>query len=144
MTGHVLLDTDVYSFISRGDSRGEPYRRAVEGQRLCLSFATVAELYKGARRRGWSSDRVQQMEADLQRYLVIEYDGALARICGELLAERESAGRSMEEFDGWIAATALRHDIPLATNNRRHFAGIAGLHLVEPDPPDSLCLPVER
>lgn len=130
MTGHVLLDTDVYSFISRGDSRGEPFRQAAEGHRLCLSFATVAELYKGARKRGWSADRSQQMEADLQRYLVIEYDGALARTCGELLADRESAGRRMEEFDAWIAATALRHGIPLATNNRRHFDGIAGLILV--------------
>jgi len=25
----------------------------------------------------------------------------------------------MEEFDAWIAATALRHDIALATNNLR-------------------------
>ena len=71
MTGHVLLDTDVYSFISRGDSRAEPFRRAIERQRLCLSFATVAELYKGARKRGWSDERVKQMEADLQRYLVL-------------------------------------------------------------------------
>lgn len=134
MKGHVLLDTDVYSFISRGDSRGEPFRRAVEGRRLCLSFATVAELYKGARKRGWSPDRTRQMEADLQRYLVIEYDGALARTCGELLAERESAGQRMEEFDAWIAATALRHDIPLATGNRRHFEGIDGLVLVDPAP----------
>ena len=133
MTGHVLLDTDVYSFISRGDSRGEPFRQAAEGHRLCLSFATVAELYKGARKRGWSGDRSQQMEADLQRYLVIEYDAALARTCGELLAERESAGRRMEEFDARIAATALRHGIPLATNNRRHFDGIPGLVLVGPE-----------
>lgn len=71
------------------------------------------------------------MEADLQRYLVIEYDSALARTCGELLAERDLAGRRMEEFDAWIAATALRHDLPLATNNRRHFEGIPGLTLVE-------------
>lgn len=36
----------------------------------------------------------------------------------------------MEEFDAWIASTALRHDIPLATNNTRHFEGIPGLTLV--------------
>lgn len=71
------------------------------------------------------------MEADLQRYLVIGYDSALTRICGELLAERELAGQKVEEFDAWIAATALRHGIPLATNNRRHFEGIPGLTLVE-------------
>jgi tRNA(fMet)-specific endonuclease VapC len=72
------------------------------------------------------------MEADLQRYLVIAHDAALTRICGELLAERELAARPMGEFDAWIAATALRHAIPLATNNRKHFEGIDGLELVEP------------
>jgi predicted nucleic acid-binding protein len=104
VTGHVLLDTDVYSFLTRGDTRGEPFRRAVEGQRLCLSFATVAELYKGARKREWRADRVAEMEADLQRYLVLGYDHTLTRICGELLADREQGGRRMEEFDAWIAA----------------------------------------
>jgi tRNA(fMet)-specific endonuclease VapC len=132
MAEDVLLDTDVYSFITRGDSRGEPFRRAIEGRRLCLSFATVAELYKGAKKRGWSPERVQEMEADLQRYLVLGYDTALVRICGELLAERERSARPMEEFDAWIAATALRHAIPLATNNIRHFEGIDGLELVGP------------
>jgi tRNA(fMet)-specific endonuclease VapC len=132
LTRHVLLDTDVYSYLSRGDTRGQPFRRAVEGHRLCLSFATVAELYKGARKRGWNSDRIQEMEADLQRYLVLGCDSALTRICGELLADCERAGRRIEEFDAWIAATAVRHHIPLATNNREHFEGIPGLTLVDP------------
>jgi tRNA(fMet)-specific endonuclease VapC len=134
VAGHVLLDTDVFSFLSRGDSRGQPFRQAIEGKRLCLSFASVAELYKGARKRGWSPDRLREMEAELERYLILGYDARLTRICGELLADREREGRRMEEFDAWIAATALRHDIPLATNNRRHFEGIDGLALIGSDP----------
>lgn len=134
MTGYVLLDTDVYSYISRRDARGEPFRRAVEGQRLCLSFATVAELHKGARKRRWSDDRLKGLQADLQRYVVLPFDVALARICGQLLADREQAGQKLEEFDAWIAATAVRHDIPLSTNNRRHFEGIDGLRLIDPAP----------
>lgn len=129
-SNHVLLDTCVYSFFSRGDSRGEPFRWAVVGKRLCLSFATVAELYKGAYKQRWSDERMQRMEADLQRYVVLGYDSAVSRICGQLLADREQEGRRMEEFDAWIAATALRHDIPLATNNRRHFDSIEGLVLI--------------
>ncbi len=129
MTSHVLLDTDVFSYLTRADSRGEPFRRAVQGRLLCLSFATVAELYKGARKRGWGADRLHELEAELQRYLVLASDSALTRVCGELLADRERAGRPMEEFDAWIAATALCHDIPLATNNRRHFEAIPGLKL---------------
>jgi len=131
VTGYVVLDTDVHSYISRRDPRGEPFRRAVEGQRLCLSFATVAELHKGAPKQGWSEDRVNGLEADLQRYVVLPFDVALARICGRLLADRELAGQKLEEFDAWIAATAIRHDIPLATNNRKHFQGIPGLNFAD-------------
>ena len=133
MTGFVLLDTDVYSFLTRTDPRGEPFRAALEGRRLCLSFATVAELHKGARKRGWGEDRIRAMDADIQRYVVIPYDAGLARVCGELLADREGRGLRMEEFDAWIAATALRHEIPLATNNRVHFEGVEGLLLIEPE-----------
>lgn len=132
MSGYVLLDTDVYSYLSRGDSRGDAFRGAVAAAQPCLSFATVAELYKGAFKRGWGSERMTSLEADLKRYVVLGYDFALARTCGELLAARERIGQRMEEFDAWIAATALRHDIPLATNNREHFEGIPDLRLVSP------------
>jgi len=81
---------------------------------------------------GGEASAFAALEADLKRYVVLGYDFALARECGELLAARERIGQRMEEFDAWIAATALRHDIPLATNNRKHFEGIPDLRLVSP------------
>ena len=30
----------------------------------------------------------------------------------------------------WIAATALRHGIPIVTHNRQHFEGISGLTVI--------------
>jgi predicted nucleic acid-binding protein len=38
--------------------------------------------------------------------------------------------------DSWIAATALRHGMPLVTHNAQHFEGIPDLTIIaEPDPP---------
>lgn len=130
MTGYVLLDTDVYSYLWMGHSRAEPFGRAIEGSRPCVSFATVAELYKGAQKKGWGAKKVAQLESHLEGTLVVPFDVELSRTCGRLLAWREQRGLTMEEFDAWIAATALRHDIPLATGNRTHFEGIPGLVLV--------------
>lgn len=130
MTGYVLLDTDVYSYLWQGHVLAERFRASVEGARPAVSFATVAELYKGAAKKGWGDRKIERLETHLEGTLVVPYDIELARTCGRLLADRERAGRSMEEFDAWIAATALRHGIPLATNNRRHFEGIPGLTLV--------------
>lgn len=130
MTGYVLLDTDVFSWVWQGHANAEPFREAMKTGRPCISFATVAEVFKGAAKRGWAGRRVEQLEARLQATLVVPYDVEAAKICGRVLAAREAQGRSMEEFDAWIAATALRHGIPLATGNRRHFDGIPDLLLV--------------
>jgi tRNA(fMet)-specific endonuclease VapC len=130
VTGYVLLDTDVFSYLWKGQSYGESFRRAIEGRRPCISFATVAQLYKGATKNRWGTAKISQLETHLEATLVVPFDIELARTCGRLLALREQHGLKMEEFDAWIAATALRHDIPLATNNRRHFEGIPGLTLV--------------
>jgi tRNA(fMet)-specific endonuclease VapC len=132
VTGYVLLDTDVFSYLWTGHSRGEPFREAIEGRRPCISFATVAELYKGAVKKGWGTPKIARLEAHLESTLVVPFDIELSRMCGRLLALREQQRLTMEEFDAWVAATALRHDIPLATNNRRHFEGIDGLQLIRP------------
>ena len=40
----VLLDTDVVSFLLKGDNRAEAYVPNFQDRRLALSFMTVAEL----------------------------------------------------------------------------------------------------
>ncbi len=44
----VVLDTDVWSFVFKRDSRAELYRHHLESNVLCVSFQTVAELYQWA------------------------------------------------------------------------------------------------
>lgn len=119
----VLPDTDVYSYLARGDARPEPYAPCLRGRTLCLSFASVAEIDKGAYEAGWGAPRLRGLEAPL-RNVVVPFDFELSRTCGELMAATGRTGRRMHEFDAWIAATALRHDLPLGTNNQRDFNGV--------------------
>ena len=49
----VVLDTDVWSFLFKGDSRAEQYRPYLEDNVLCISFQTVAELYQWIETAGW-------------------------------------------------------------------------------------------
>ena len=44
----VLLDTDVVSFILKGDSRTAAYTPLVQGNVMAISFMTVAELFQWA------------------------------------------------------------------------------------------------
>ena len=53
----VVLDTDVWSFVFKRDSRAERYRVHLEGNVLCVSFQTVAELYQWAEMANWGEKR---------------------------------------------------------------------------------------
>jgi tRNA(fMet)-specific endonuclease VapC len=41
----VIVDTDVVSYLFKGDTRAEAYRQHLRGKTLAISFMTVAELY---------------------------------------------------------------------------------------------------
>ena len=53
MNGVVVLDTDVASFLFKGDTRAETYRPHLHGKTLALSFMTVTELYQWSLVRHW-------------------------------------------------------------------------------------------
>jgi predicted nucleic acid-binding protein len=57
----VLLDTNVVSFLLKGDTRAELYASHLQDRRLALSFMTVAELYQWAIVRNWSQRRHLQV-----------------------------------------------------------------------------------
>lgn len=129
----LLLDTDVTSFLLKRDSRADKYRPIVEGKRLALSFMSVAQLYKWAIKRNWGAKRGKQLEAALQRYVILPYDSELAWTWARVVSACEGAGRAIGSSDGWIAATAIRHSVPLVTNNVRHFEAaerLCGLRLI--------------
>ncbi len=42
----VLLDTNVVSYLFKGDTRALAYAPLLRGQRLAISFMTVAELFE--------------------------------------------------------------------------------------------------
>lgn len=125
----LLVDTDVVSFIFKQDSRTADYAPLLQGNRLALSFMTVAELFQWAAVRNWGTARIERLEQSLINYLIIPVDIELCRCWGNLRAERQAIGKPISVQDAWIAATALRHNLPLVTHNARDFAGISGLEV---------------
>jgi hypothetical protein len=97
-----------------------------------VSFATVTELRYGALRAGWGELRRRGLERELARFVTVQPDDQLMRICAQLRASRERAGHPLghriHEADRWIAATALRLDIDLASDEQA-FRGVPGLRV---------------
>ena len=48
-----------------------------------------------------------------------------------LMARRQLQGRPLDILDGFLAATALRHDLAIATRNVKDFAGLS-VEMVNP------------
>jgi hypothetical protein len=84
-------------------------------------------LPRGARRtrlEGWFAEGVR-------RFHCVPWDAATGLRWAELLADLRTRGRAMPIKDSLIAATALVHDLPLATLNRQDFDA-AGVRLADP------------
>jgi tRNA(fMet)-specific endonuclease VapC len=128
--GYILLDTDVFSFLTKPDPiRAALYRPHVIGKTLAISFITVGKALFGARKRKWESKKISNLRLSLHNLVILPYDMALCEVYANLKAELYAMGRPMTDNDLWIAASALRHSIPLVSNNQAHFEGIPGLTL---------------
>ena len=126
----VVVDTDVVSFLYKGDTRSAAYRAHLDGQLPIISFMTLAELEQWTLARHWGARRRQDLLIYLRRYLVEQSSPELCRRWAEATASARRAGRPILTGDAWVAATALSYDVPLVTNNPGDFAGVAGLTVI--------------
>jgi len=127
MSDSLLLDTDVASYLFKNSRRAMPFRSLLEGKRPALAFVSVAELFKWTLKRHWGPQKVEQLEAALRRYVVIPYDRDLAWAWARVVAACEDAGRPIAPSDAWVAAAAVRHGVPLLTNNLKHYEAAESL-----------------
>ena len=108
----------------------DPYIPLLRGHELALSFMTIAELFQWAILRQWGDRRFAQLEQSLSDYLIIPTDQPLCREWAKVRADRQIAGRPISPQDAWIAATALRHNLPLVSHNIKAFLEIPRLQLI--------------
>ena len=127
MNGFVVLDTDVVSYLFKNNPAAKRFRPVLQNRCTALAFVSVAELYKWTIKCHWSAQNVNQLEAALRKHVVVPYDHDLAWAWARVVAQCENVGRPIAPSDAWIAATALRHDVELLTNNLKHYEAAESL-----------------
>lgn len=125
----LLLDTDVFSYIVKGDTRAKDYEQVLLGHSLAISFMTVAELYQWAAMRHWGARRIGELEDVIQGYTVPPVDAEVCRRWGQIRATAKAAGAPVSPQDAWVAATAVAFGLPLVTHNPSDYQGIAELDI---------------
>jgi len=96
----------------------------------CVYPMSLAELRRWELLRNWGSTARRRLNEALRHYTIVPFDAPLADAWAQISVHRQRLGRPIECGDCWIAATAVRHGMPLVTNNARHFADIPELTLL--------------
>lgn len=95
-----------------------------------MSMVSLAEVYEGI----FYSRAPIADEAGLKDLLLavslLGIDEEVTRIFGRERGRLRRLHKTIGDFDLLIRATALRHDLTLLTNNRRHFELIEKLRLI--------------
>ena len=127
-----LFDTDAISEVlkPRPAAGYVTWLAAIPREEQFTSAVVVGELYNGAFRSSAAARHLENVEKRvLPAVTVLSYDVAAARVCGQVRAHLESAGRPLADADLQIAATALVHDLELVTGNVKHFKRVPGLRI---------------
>jgi tRNA(fMet)-specific endonuclease VapC len=101
-------------------------------QRSFISAVTLAELSVGplvATSDDERSARQSVLQVTEAHFAPLPFDAEAARAFGRVAAALRSSGRKSRArtYDALIAATAIRHELPVYTRNPDDFDGIDGL-----------------
>ena len=120
-----LVDANVVSEPTRpiADAKVLEWLRANEGDfavdsiilgELLIGILTLTPGRKRAQLGQWFADVVETIDC-------LPWDAAVGRCWAELVVKSRRKGHLLPLLDGMIAATALAHDLIVATRNTHHF-----------------------
>lgn len=129
MAGRVVVDTDLVIDYLRGKGQGVAVvRDLVRTGRLRLTAVSGFELRVGS---DFLSRRGNIMA--LFRHRTIPLDLQAALNAGQVASQLKAAGTPIGFADYLQAGICLRHGLPLATRNSKHFNRVDGLELADLD-----------
>jgi tRNA(fMet)-specific endonuclease VapC len=137
----IILDADVIIRGEKGTFNLERWLESLAGEQFEIAAITVAELWHGVERATGPHKTARELylRALLDVVPIIPYTDQTAYLHSRIWALLESSGKLLESsgkmigpYDLIVAATAIERNSQLATFNKRHFANVAGLKVVEP------------
>jgi predicted nucleic acid-binding protein len=131
----VVVDTMVISWLldEQPSPLADSYRALIDARPVVLAFQTVMELRYGALRAGWGELRLRRLERRIAELAIAQPDDEMIRVCAELRLRCQKGGHALgskiHDGDRWIAATAIRLGLPLASHDAV-FRAAPGLELL--------------
>ena len=129
-----MLDADVVIRGEKGTFDFEKWVASHPNDQFEVAAITVAQLWHGVERVDGKrrSAREDYLKAVLESVPIIPYTEQTAYEHARIWAELEASGKMIGYYDLIVGATALERGSEVATFNKRHFAQIKGLSIIEP------------
>lgn len=124
----ILADTSVFIDLFRKTNKENSLLVSLirQGYSYSISAITEYEIYTGA-----VLGQIDYWNALLQKTPVIAFDSEVAKVATGLNKQLKQKRKLIDIADLFIAATAVKNKLPLATLNRKHFERIEGLMIIE-------------
>lgn len=132
-----LIDTNVISEISRPkpNSRVVKWLNTLRLEEQFISVLSFGELRYGIERLN-DAPRRERLQRCIEKDLPVRFGDRLLPITGPIADRwgrlRAEISRSIAITDSLLAATALCHDLRVATRNEKDFAAFPGLVVINP------------
>lgn len=130
----IILDADVIIGGEKGVFDLQKWLRSHAEEQFEIAAITVAELWHGVERATAAHKAVREnyLRPLLEILPIIPYTEQTAYHHASIWAQLEGSGKMIGPYDLIVAATALERGSTLATFNKRHFANVKGLRVIEP------------
>jgi tRNA(fMet)-specific endonuclease VapC len=128
-----LIDSSVLIDIERQASGLSSLVERLGDESVGMAAITASELLHGVHRADSALRRARRerfVEAVLSAVAVYPFDLDVARVHARVWADLAAAGCRIGAHDLIIAATALTHELALATGNADEFRRVEGLQLI--------------
>ena len=130
----IILDADVIIRGEKGTFDLAGWVASLPNDQFEIAAITVAQLWHGVERatEPHKSKRRKYLEAVVSALPIVPYTEQTAYEHARIWAELQSSGKMIGPYDLIVAAAALERGSHVATFNKRHFALVKGLHIIEP------------
>ncbi len=128
-----IIDSSVFIAVEREELDLAEIVQRVGDEPIAVAAITASELLHGVHRGRGQRQKAKRsafVEGILSRLTVLDFNLRVARAHAQLWASRASKGKSIGAHDLQIAATALAHDLTVATHDARSFPTITEIKSV--------------
>ncbi len=124
---NILVDTScLIEFLRATDKAQTIFAKHFLVHDCFVSSITIFELWAGATNQTKQND----VNALKQKLQIIDFSETIAEKSGLIFQSLKQKHQNIGNNDIYIAATAIMHNLPLLTNNQRHFQKIENLILL--------------